>query len=513
MQTPLTQNAVISSITTDLNRAHTRLVFIVATNSLDALFLMRAVRRDCPNARILVENPNILFVPAAASDPLSGTLLLSSYPMFFNAPEGEFGKSAGSSLDNMMFPESALNGLFNVTSILAHEIAPKHDPEHLMLRGNGRPNEAAGKHPAVWLLMLTPFGFFPIDLFDPKPSILSGNPADPFWFKETNADVFPISGTIKPPRSWAVTIFLLSAATLLGCLVVVRRNMSASRGKPVWLGLSDRFRPRLEALIGACLSLSALIWIVALPDWLPLETFFHRDQQGLFVFLNLISVAAFLAPLASLLLILWSRREVVTIKRFRKMSPRNQVCTSLFCLGAAAVFVDVLIQWYLLCHYHQPNYSLFFRFRALDLFSGSSPAVPLALASIGVFAASLITLKRHSVAGAGRVCLAFPDIHTGDARAAAAGNTFQDRMKRSYLEMNRRAGRMWRSAVKVPFGSRCARPSSRDVSRSCSFMSAAFECPPTTTCCFRASPYCCFACPRAATTCFTSGRVWRSFSG
>jgi hypothetical protein len=439
VQTPLTQNAIISSITRDLNRAHTRIVFIVATNSLDALFLMRAVRRDCPNARILVENPHILFVPAAASDPLSGTLLLSTYPMFFNAPEGEFGKGARSSLDNVMFQESTLNGLFNVTRILAHEIAPEHDPKQFMLRGNARPNEA-GQHPAVWLLMLTPFGFFPIDLFDPEPRKLSGNPAaDRYWFKDAKADVFPVSETIKPPRSWAVTIFILSAATLLGCVVLVQRNLTKQRGKPVWLVLSDRFRPRLEALTGACFALSALIWIVALPGWLPLETFFLRDQRGLFLFLNLISVAAFLAPLGSLLLILRSRSDVITRDRIRGMGLRNQVCAALFCLAAAVVFVDVLVQWYLLCQRHRPNYSLFFRYRALDLFSGSSPALPLALISIGVFAASLITLKRHSVAGAGRVRLAFPQIISGDPSAPEAGNTFQDRMKRSYLEMNRRA--------------------------------------------------------------------------
>jgi len=88
VQTPLTQDAVIDAIAQDFDRRNTRAVFIGAANILDTLFLMRAIRRESPNTRILLENPNILLVPAASRDAFTGTIVLSPIPCF---PKGTSG--------------------------------------------------------------------------------------------------------------------------------------------------------------------------------------------------------------------------------------------------------------------------------------------------------------------------------------------------------------------------------------------------------------------------------------
>src|SRR5581483_8933064 len=55
VQTPITQQTILNSITDNLNRRHTRLVFISATNTLDSLLLLRMIRASSPNTRVMIE--------------------------------------------------------------------------------------------------------------------------------------------------------------------------------------------------------------------------------------------------------------------------------------------------------------------------------------------------------------------------------------------------------------------------------------------------------------------------
>jgi hypothetical protein len=267
VQTPLSQDAVLNAIVHDFRRKKTKLVLIAATNSLDTLFLMRVGRRDYPDTRVLVENPDVPFVSAASQDPLTGTLFLSAYPMF---PQGDKWLDQNAN-DRLIFPDSVMQGLYNVTRFLLSDLdALLNSPRRLDLRAyrqTGDQTKDRQPYPGIWLLTLNRFGLLPLDLL---PLDLSRSEY-PHRFRENPASrplCFP--SDFPWPRGWAVTVLAISSAIFGACLFLVSHNLSRSGRKPLGL-LIDGNRLRMQALLGACLSLTALEWILASPAWQSLR--------------------------------------------------------------------------------------------------------------------------------------------------------------------------------------------------------------------------------------------------
>ena len=74
------------------------------------------LHRDSPDTRALIDRPHVLFEPAATAEGLSGTLFLSTYPIF---PEGERWLAGGV---NHYFADANDQGWFNVTQLLLDEL-------------------------------------------------------------------------------------------------------------------------------------------------------------------------------------------------------------------------------------------------------------------------------------------------------------------------------------------------------------------------------------------------------
>jgi hypothetical protein len=267
-QTPITQQTILNSITDNLNRRHTRLVFISATNTLDSLLLLRMIRASSPNTRVMIEGPNALFVTAANENPsLAGTLFLSPYPMFFAGDDWLDGSriqakrnEKSEAPERLMFSDSALQGLYNVTQLALTDICA--DNGEIRLRGYRQPG---AEYPGVWLLTLNRFGFSPIDLRNSE----HGN----LWFHTNPAPARSRPGSDmqeRPARSWMITVFAIAMAALAGSVVVIRCNRAGVTGGPLWLVFTDRYKSRLQALLCASLALSALQWILILPWCRPL---------------------------------------------------------------------------------------------------------------------------------------------------------------------------------------------------------------------------------------------------
>ena len=59
-QTPIAQNSVVESIIGEIRASRIRLVELAATNVLDSLFLADVLREQCPDTRLLIDEPNLL---------------------------------------------------------------------------------------------------------------------------------------------------------------------------------------------------------------------------------------------------------------------------------------------------------------------------------------------------------------------------------------------------------------------------------------------------------------------
>src|ERR1700693_365171 len=81
-QTPLTQEAFLMEIVTALRELRARYILLRSSNTLDQLFLTNFLRRSYPDARIVILGSDLMFVRERGATGLSGTMTLSTYPLF-----------------------------------------------------------------------------------------------------------------------------------------------------------------------------------------------------------------------------------------------------------------------------------------------------------------------------------------------------------------------------------------------------------------------------------------------
>ncbi len=113
-QTPLSQEAIMMAIVSNLKEHRTNLVLIEASNPLDVVFLVRYLRVADPDARIVTVGSDLL-LPRQVDDPrLRGVLQLTSYSLMPEideyAPLGACGELAHL---NRIFPSDYSAGTFN----------------------------------------------------------------------------------------------------------------------------------------------------------------------------------------------------------------------------------------------------------------------------------------------------------------------------------------------------------------------------------------------------------------
>jgi hypothetical protein len=80
-QTPLSQEAVLLGIVTNLQKHASQFVIIRATNPLDQLFLARYLRVAYPEGRIVTSGSDMLFRREVDNNLLQGTLAITSYSL------------------------------------------------------------------------------------------------------------------------------------------------------------------------------------------------------------------------------------------------------------------------------------------------------------------------------------------------------------------------------------------------------------------------------------------------
>ena len=81
-QTPLSQEAQLLGIVEALRAHGAQYVVLRSSNTLDPLFLANFLRRDYPEARVVIQNSDLLFQRGQDAMALSGAMTLSTYPLF-----------------------------------------------------------------------------------------------------------------------------------------------------------------------------------------------------------------------------------------------------------------------------------------------------------------------------------------------------------------------------------------------------------------------------------------------
>lgn len=81
-QTPLNQEAFLMEIVSALRELHARYIFLRSSNTLDQLFLTDFLHRSYTDGRIVIFNSDLLYIRERGATNLNGTMVLSTYPLF-----------------------------------------------------------------------------------------------------------------------------------------------------------------------------------------------------------------------------------------------------------------------------------------------------------------------------------------------------------------------------------------------------------------------------------------------
>lgn len=80
-QTPLSQEAVLSTLSITLKAKGIKALGILATDPMDEAFLIYSIKKSSPDVRLFVRDPDLLFLRTPNVGSLNGTLLVSNFPL------------------------------------------------------------------------------------------------------------------------------------------------------------------------------------------------------------------------------------------------------------------------------------------------------------------------------------------------------------------------------------------------------------------------------------------------
>jgi hypothetical protein len=166
---PLSQQAVMLSISDAIRQQNIKYVGIAATDVFDTLFLSKFLKIAAPNTRVFVLDADILMVRTSAEGrELDGTLAVTTYPLFdrnrqWTAARDRQEKAAAASSSVDVFPSRIAEGVYNAVLFAWDPATPLR--EYVDPLRTEHPNN----RPALWLTVVGRNGFWPVKVQGNEP--------------------------------------------------------------------------------------------------------------------------------------------------------------------------------------------------------------------------------------------------------------------------------------------------------------------------------------------------------
>jgi hypothetical protein len=395
-QTPLSQNAVLSEIMSQIRRDGIRIVEAGASNVLDLLFLSRVLKEECPDTRVLVAFPDLLFVQAVQSEQFTGILSLSTYPLFFSRELWAHDRRP-----EVTYTDMNAQGVYNAMLLLLARSSAKEDADRArsMVADYGWDKVP---HPPTWFMTLDREGFAPVNVFTTTRS--------PEWFQPVG-NAIPAPKLPGPGPGWRLLAGLIAIFSIwFAGFVAYRRSFPTNRG----FGFLARDRSwALDSARLYFLYLSVML-LVTLQLVLYLPWAFHSVTKPSFDIQILVWLGIFCPAILG---------AFIGISLLRK--PGLRLVRGGVLAGALVCSLCIGLWWW--CCYSDGEQSFFFSFRSMELRPGISPAIPVIAALAAFFVFAVVHLMRFHLITNQR-----PRLFTTTFDAVLEGQ-----LKRSRCEMNR----------------------------------------------------------------------------
>ena len=370
-QTPISQNAVIGELVNEIRSDRIRIVELAATDVLDSLFLANLLRRHCPDTRLLVSAPDLLFVQATQTQSLDGMLALSSYPLF-SASKRWF--LDGSNTEHVNHASANAEGIYNAVG-LSLLPPPDNRPSLNDYSWKGQ------RSPSAWLMQLNRQGFSPVRMLANS---------DKQWYEPVSTDAAADLHIPNPPGSWVATTSVLAVFSLILCgwiWYLARNPREHSWSIPAAENdhLGDAYR--LMFLLYALLTLAVAQVILYIPFATSLFAR-SRDGAGSYYSVHLLPLFGIAAPIAF---------SIWLLPRMFK-TPRRSPVRYVYAAIGFALAAAICAAWLVCCLDRRDHAGFFFGFRAVELRTGTSPALPILALLAGLFVFFVCHLVRFHFA-------------------------------------------------------------------------------------------------------------------
>jgi len=171
-QGPLSQQAVLLSISDIIRQQNIKYVGISATDIFDILFLSKFLKIAAPNTRVFVLDADLLMVKASSEGrELDGTLTVTTYPLL--ARNADWTGPSRHQLPVDIFPSRIAQGLYNAVLLQLDPGKLREYADPLFDSSAG----AANDRPPLWLTVVGRTGFWAVTREKNLPPIVQPAPS------------------------------------------------------------------------------------------------------------------------------------------------------------------------------------------------------------------------------------------------------------------------------------------------------------------------------------------------
>jgi hypothetical protein len=390
--TPLSQEAQWMAIVRQLTRANVKTIVVSASNSLDALFLVKWLHRDVPDARVVVyDGGDLLYARVGDDQAYLGTVAFGVYPLTEPAPVNEVSRKLISFSDALL-----IEALYNAAMYTFWDGKDVRSLHLAGYSGDGRGTMAVP--PPLWATAVGRDGYYPLGIVSEcagttkwmMPMIDRSGPE--ICVGDVARARSSVGSNLRstPGFSWGLITLALAALGLAQSLVVGTASVWSPLTRDLRMEDNDQPRRRAVYLHIATASLFAMCMITTIPVW----TAGGLIRPGGWTIA--IAVAAAASGLVAVATTLWQTKPYMGRGPGRATSQKGKPLTleqnmqnesafyPLFNFVAAAAALGIPLVWLILCTNlparwggSETSVGLFFAFRCLYPASGVSPLVPV----------------------------------------------------------------------------------------------------------------------------------------
>jgi hypothetical protein len=414
---------VLEELLGSIERADLHYVGIVATDPRDVIFLAVSIRERCPGVQIFTIGSDLLYTLPEFSYYLKGMVVGSTYPLL---AENQRWTEPPERLPRILFPNEQAQGYYNAVRIQLNAYKEKKH-QHFRLLEYAAPRFPEdvlpeGRYwPPVWITMIGQNGdVVPLD-FKPKldPTFDEDRP-DYLWPRSKLPGVKVNAMKLAFPGTTAMLLFLLVVA-----VVVVLVYAFGYGGPRLFFhegaALTDDWRRLVfwETLGFRLVCLGALTFLALYVADLWTIWFLSCEGEA---WPAAGFVVAWLLPLL-LVLAVPGRLLGRWLRASGKHLPAVPVVTTVILILLSARYLTWVLEW-IGDTGLKPKRALYFE-RAMDLTTGASPLMPVALLCATFFFWALFQLKRIHLTQRFGVPCPYPKPEQG----ATEGQQFNDLSK------------------------------------------------------------------------------------